>query len=59
MTDRDSGLHSRMPRGAAGPSVVIARIEGGNDPAVPLLLEDPVTIGDRFRRFVSSQEGEG
>jgi len=29
----------------------------GNDPDVPLLLEDPVTIVDRFRGFLSTQEG--
>lgn len=59
--DDGSGLRSALAdaRAAVGPSAVIARIEGGNDPAVPLLLEDPVTIGDRFRRFLSSQEGEG
>ena len=42
---------------ASGPTVVVARIEGGNDPDVPLLLEDPVTIVDRFRGFLSTQEG--
>jgi sulfopyruvate decarboxylase subunit beta len=58
--DDGSGLRSALAdaRAASGPTAVITRIEGGNDPDVPLLLEDPVTIGDRFRWFLSTQEGE-
>ena len=52
-----AGLALADARAAVGPSGVIARIKGGNDPDVPLLLEDPVTIGDRFRGFLSTQEG--
>ena len=57
--DDRSGLRSALEdaRTASGPTVVVARIEGGNDPDVPLLLEDPVTIGDRFRGFLSTQDG--
>lgn len=36
-----------------GPSVVIARIEGGNTPGVPLLLEDPAAIRAGFESFLA------
>lgn len=33
---------------AGGPVALVVDIEGGNEPGVPLLLEDPVSIRDRF-----------
>ena len=36
-----------------GPAFVLMRIAPGNA-RVPLLLEDPVTLGDRFNRWLSS-----
>ncbi len=37
-----------------GPGFILMKIAPGNTP-VPLLLEDPVTLGDRFGRWLASQ----
>ena len=43
---------------STGPGFILMKIAPGNTP-VPLLLEDPVTLGDRFGRWLASQLPEG
>ncbi len=43
---------------SAGPGFILMKIAPGNTP-VPLLLEDPVTLGDTFGRWLASQLPEG
>lgn len=53
--DEPGTLESALTEALAdpGPSVVVARIERGNAPGVPLLLEDPAAIRARFEKFLS------
>ncbi len=44
--------------GASGPGFIQMKIAPGNA-RVPLLLEDPVTLGDRFARWVASVSEAG
>ena len=41
---------------STGPSFIHMKIAPGNSP-VPLLLEDPVTLGDRFNRWLAASSG--
>ena len=43
---------------STGPGFILMKIAPGNA-AVPLLLEDPVTLGDRFGRWLASKLPEG
>ncbi|MFN2490695.1 MAG: thiamine pyrophosphate-dependent enzyme [Actinomycetota bacterium] len=47
-------LRSALARGrdSMEVTVVVASIEPGNAPGVPLLLDDPVVIAERFRSFL-------
>ena len=42
--------------GSTGPAFIHMKIAPGNA-AVPLLLEDPVTLGDRFNRWLATSSG--
>jgi sulfopyruvate decarboxylase subunit beta len=43
---------------ADGPLVIHTRIEPGNTPGTPLLLEDPVVLGARFRQWLAPRLAE-
>ena len=55
-TDDLESLKQAMVEAASsiGPAFILMKIAPGNTP-VPLLLEDPVTLGDRFGRWLASQ----
>ncbi len=54
--DDPSGLEQALARAAEGGRLVVvyARIEGGNEPEVPVLLEDPAAIAHGFRRSLGA-----
>ena len=56
--DDVEGLQQAMAEAASagGPGFIHMQIAPGNS-AVPLLLEDPVTLGDRFTRWLVSTTG--
>jgi len=45
------------PANPSGPGFILMKIAPGNA-SVPLLLDDPVTLGDRFTRWLSAAMGE-
>lgn len=45
--------------GRPGPHLVHARIAPGNTAGVPLLLEDPVVLGRRFRDWLTARDRPG
>jgi sulfopyruvate decarboxylase subunit beta len=47
-----SDIHSAQPPAVA----VVARIEGGNAPGIPLLLADPAALADRFTTFLRERD---
>ncbi|MCH7713796.1 MAG: phosphonopyruvate decarboxylase [Chloroflexi bacterium] len=48
---------SAAPEDRSGPGFILMKIAPGNA-SVPLLLDDPVTLGDRFTRWLSTAMGE-
>ncbi|HEY3686252.1 MAG TPA: thiamine pyrophosphate-dependent enzyme [Streptosporangiaceae bacterium] len=48
-----AGLSAML--GAPGPHLLHVRIEPGNEPGTPLLLDDPVVLGDRFRTWLTAR----
>lgn len=52
-TPEELTLALKQSMAADGPWFIHARTEPGNEPGTPLLLIDPVTHGDRFRRWLT------
>jgi sulfopyruvate decarboxylase subunit beta len=56
----ESGLERALRAVSGGrAAAVVARIEGGNAEGVPLLLEDPVAIAQRFSAALDRQRPDG
>lgn len=56
-TDTADGLRTELATmlGAPGPHLLHVRIERGNEPGTPLLLDDPVVLGHRFRSWLTAR----
>lgn len=56
-TDTVDGLRTELGAmlAAPGPHLLHVRVEPGNEPGTPLLLGDPVVLGDRFRTWLTAR----
>lgn len=56
-TDSLDGLRTELAAmlAAPGPHLLHVRIEAGNEPGTPLLLDDPVVLGHRFRTWLTAR----